>query len=194
VLAFYKEWILWRDRKDGGGMVWRMKKEEFSKHPDRRSDLVWDGNTPAKATKHMNFLCVAYDGANDQLDPDGIGPFFMSFQKTTMKAGRALCAFLASSKFPAYYKVYTVKTRQTKNDKGTFYVADVVPEVGDGSDEAQGWVRSEATKESLQQMYKQLVNSGLRVQMDDLDEELADEGGDPTEPSDDPDAGEVSDY
>lgn len=174
-LLFYKEWILWRDRKEGGGIEWRMKKEEFRQFPARQKDLLWQGKEPPKATKHMNFLCVMYDPANDTLDPHGIGPFFLSFQKTTMKAGKSLCSFLMASKFPAYYKVYTVSTRQTKNQHGTFYVADVVPEASDA--EGAGWVRSEATKNTLKALYEGLASGNVRAQMDDIaDEDLADEG------------------
>lgn len=176
-LLFEKEYIKWLPRDQGGGIAWRMKPNEVAKYPDRKKDLAWGENkTPPAATLHMNFVVIPYDAANDKLDPHGTGPFVMSFQKTSTKGGQQLCQLSAAHDKPMYAAVYTVWSKQVSNQKGTFFVPDVVPESSD--DEGAGWVRSAGTLAKLAAMFEAFAKAGLKVDYSDgLEEDEADEGG-----------------
>ena len=125
-----KNWIRWRKREEGGGMVWRS-----SDPNDERviNESAWgaDGAKPL-ATAYLNFLCLV-DGEDM--------PIIVSFCNTSYKAGRKLFTLTKMSPGSLYDCQYKLSSKTQTNNKGTFYVYEVA-RVGPSTDEQREQARS----------------------------------------------------
>lgn len=109
-----KNWIRWRKREEGGGMVWR------SNNPaDERviEESKWgaDGAKPL-ATAYLNFLCMIEGGDL---------PIIVSFANTNYKTGRKWLTLTKMSMGHLYNSSYELSAHSQTNNKGTFFVFDV---------------------------------------------------------------------
>ena len=109
-----KNWIRWRSRAEGGGMVWRSN-DPTDERVINESSWGADGSKPL-ATAYLNFLCLI-DGADL--------PSIVSFCNTSYKTGRKFFTLTKMSPghlFDGQYKLTAVKKTNTM---GTFYVFEI---------------------------------------------------------------------
>lgn len=165
VLVHNKEWVRFGDRlkNEDPGLHWKMLPEEVDKFPERRKDLEWGPNrTPPAAQYTHNFLILAQNADTSKLDFT-MGPAVLSLAKTGMPCAQVLCQSLLTSKGPAFIRKYTARSRQVKNNKGTFYVLDVVP---------AGFTDEKET-EALEALYTRLSGKPLNVDYSEGEEAAA---------------------
>lgn len=181
ILAYQKDYIWWKPRSEGGGIIARMTPAQVAagEYPEGTSedDLKFLNNEPPRATTHMNFLVLEYDPDEDVVDPNKLGPFIFSCQKTTMAAGKALCRWMQASDKAAYVRVYTTQSKRVSNAKGTFYVHDVSPEFNYDSEEdvpegvVPGWPRSEESYKEIEAWYEKFAGKEVKTRYDREDDE-----------------------
>lgn len=109
-----KNWIRWRKREEGGGMMWRSN-DPTDERVIEESQWGADGAKPL-ATAYINFLCLV-DGSDL--------PIIVSFANTNYKTGRKWFTLTKMSSGHLYDSQYEVSSHSTTNNKGTFYVLDV---------------------------------------------------------------------
>ena len=110
-----KNWIRWRTRAEGGGMVWRSNDPT---DPKVIEESRWgDDGTKPMCTAYLNFLCI--------IEGDDM-PIIVSFSNTSYNAGKKL---LTLSKMTATGKLsesrYSLLANSRTNNMGTFFVYDV---------------------------------------------------------------------
>ena len=121
-----KNWIRWRTRAEGGGMVWRSNDPT---DPKVIEESRWgDDGTKPMCTAYLNFLCI--------IEGDDM-PIIVSFSNTSYNAGKKL---LTLSKMSATGKLsasrYSLLSHSRTNNMGTFFVYDV-KKIGPSTSEQQ---------------------------------------------------------
>jgi len=109
-----KNWIRWRPRHEGGGMVWR---SDDPTDPKVIEESKWgaDGAKPL-ATAYLNFLCLV---SGDSM------PVIVSFCNTSYKTGRKLLTLVKMSPGHLFDSRFELSATSQTNNKGTFFVFDV---------------------------------------------------------------------
>jgi hypothetical protein len=121
-----KNWIRWRSREEGGGMVWRSNDPT---DPKVIEESAWgaDGAKPL-CTAYLNFLCI--------IEGDDM-PIIVSFSNTSYNAGKkllTLCKMSPTGKLSA--SRYELLANSRTNNMGTFFVYDV-KKIGPSTNEQQ---------------------------------------------------------
>ena len=109
-----KNWIRWRKREEGGGMVWRSN-DPTDERVIEESKWGADGSKPL-ATAYLNFLCFVEGGDM---------PIIVSFANTNYKTGRKWLTLTKMSMGQIYDSQYKLTAHSQTNNKGTFYIFDV---------------------------------------------------------------------
>jgi len=109
-----KNWIRWRKREEGGGMMWRSN-DPTDERVIEESKWGADGSKPL-ATAYLNFLCLIKE---EDL------PIIVSFANTNYKTGRKWLTLTKMSMGHLWDSQYALTAHQQTNNKGTFYVFDV---------------------------------------------------------------------
>ena len=113
-LYLTKNWIRWKPRAEGGGIMWRSNDPK-----DERviNETKWgaDGTKPL-ATAYLNFLCLV-EGQDM--------PLILSFCNTSYKAGRKLLTLTKMVPGHIYNCQYDLTTSHRQNNLGSFYVFEV---------------------------------------------------------------------
>jgi len=125
-LVVTKNWIRWRTRQEGGGMVWRSNDPT---DPKVIEESKWgaDGTKPL-CTAYLNFLCI--------IEGDDM-PIIVSFSNTSYNAGKkllTLCKMSPTGKLSA--SRYELLSNSRTNNMGTFFVYDV-KKIGPSTSEQQ---------------------------------------------------------
>jgi len=125
-LVVSKNWIRWRTRAEGGGMVWRSNDPT---DPKVIEESKWgsDGTKPM-CTAYLNFLCM--------IEGDDM-PIIVSFSNTSYNAGKkllTLCKMSPTGKLSA--SRYALLSHSRTNNMGTFFVYDV-KKIGPSTTEQQ---------------------------------------------------------
>lgn len=125
-LVVTKNWIRWRTREEGGGMVWRSSDPT---DPKVIEESKWgsDGTKPL-CTAYLNFLCI--------IEGDDM-PIIVSFSNTSYNAGKkllTLCKMSPTGKLSA--SRYDLLSNSRTNNMGTFFVYDV-KKIGPSTSEQQ---------------------------------------------------------
>lgn len=107
----FKNFIKWRPRNEGGGMVWKTTTPTAA----QLKECQFDGANKPTADTSYNAVCL--------IDGD-VTPVVLSFAKTNIKAGQDLTTLAQLSGYAWKYK-YTLESVKTTNTKGTFYVMRV---------------------------------------------------------------------
>jgi len=93
--------------------------DEFAQYQNKPVEEVpgaaWEGNTPPKFNLVYNFPCLLTTKINEF-------PISLSLMKSATDAAKALCSMARFSGEDMFARVYTLKTKVEKNDKGTFAV------------------------------------------------------------------------
>lgn len=156
--------MLWRPRKDGGGILaraddginWDQPNTEFDVKVDGRS-VTWNTgkNVPASgllnfgseapgskrpaATRYINVVCYLPE------HPDS-PPAILPFSRTGYKAGTKLNQQLAGGGAPSWGRVFQISSKKESGAEGDYYVPTV---------KAMGFVNDEATTRVTKAMYEQ---------------------------------------
>lgn len=109
-----KNWIRWRKREEGGGMMWRSN-DPSDERVITESKWGADGSKPL-ATAYLNFLCLIEGGEM---------PIIVSFANTNYKTGRKWLTLTKMSSGRIWDSQYELSAHSQTNNKGTFYVFDV---------------------------------------------------------------------
>jgi len=109
-----KNWIRWRKREEGGGMMWRSN-DPADERVIEESKWGADGAKPL-ATAYLNFLCMVEGGDL---------PIIVSFANTNYKTGRKWLTLTKMSMGHLYESQYALSSHSQTNNKGTFYVFDI---------------------------------------------------------------------
>jgi hypothetical protein len=125
-LVVTKNWIRWRSREEGGGMVWRSNDPT---DPKVIEESKWgaDGTKPL-CTAYLNFLCI--------IEGDDM-PIIVSFSNTSYNAGKkllTLCKMSPTGSLAA--SRYELLANSRTNNMGTFFVYDV-KKIGPSTSEQQ---------------------------------------------------------
>lgn len=124
LLMTHKEWVLWNDRKDGGGIIYRGSKSDMEKKYPGYTE--WDGTgkdaVPPKANETRNFFMIEYDKKKDVLDPREIGPVICSMSKTNSKTGSDMLKAIKMAggakyqgKLPIFAMVFELSTEEKED-------------------------------------------------------------------------------
>jgi hypothetical protein len=125
-----KNWIRWRKREEGGGMMWRSA-DPTDERVIEESKWGADGAKPL-ATAYLNFLCM--------LEGEDL-PIIVSFANTNYKTGRKWLTLTKMSMGHLSDSQYELSAHSQTNNKGTFYVFDVKkigPATSEQKEKAQG--------------------------------------------------------
>lgn len=132
VLATMTEWVKWKSRDSGGGIIWRYPEGEVPEA--HQADCLWtdkgDKRIPPAAKETRNFIVVSYDPVQGVLDPAGCGPFMLSLSSMSAKAGVNLNVNLKvfmKRGSPIFGLVLKFGHEQQSNEHGTFQVTTVEP-------------------------------------------------------------------
>ena len=109
-----KNWIEWRPREAGGGMVWRSNDPKDARVIEK-SKWGPDGAKPI-ATAYLNFLCL--------IDGEEL-PLIVSFANTNYKTGRKWLTLTKMTMGHLWDSQYELSSHSVTNNKGTFFVFDV---------------------------------------------------------------------
>lgn len=122
-IFFFKQWIRFnpRDSKSPdynsefgpGDIVWRSSDPN---DPRVQEEGRWIGDQPPKATAFLNFFSL-FEGQEM--------PIIVSFCNTSYKAGKTLLSLAKFTGGDMFGKKYSLTTKKTQNDLGTFYVMNV---------------------------------------------------------------------
>lgn len=122
-IFFFKQWIRFnpRDTKSDqfdasfgpGDIIYRT---DDSSDERLKTDGVWNGDTPPKATAFLNFLSYF---------PGQEMPIVVSFCNTSYKSGKKLLSLTKFAGGDMFSKKYELSCKKTQNDKGTYHVLDV---------------------------------------------------------------------
>lgn len=122
-IFYFTQWIRFNPRNEKapgydasyglGDIIYRTN----NPHDERlKVDGVWQDDRPPLATKFMSFFSV-FEG----LDM----PIVVSFSKTSMRAGKSLLSLAKFSNSDMWSRKYTLKSKKTQSDKGTYFTLDV---------------------------------------------------------------------
>ena len=134
-----KNWIRWRKREEGGGMVWRSN-DPTDERVIEESKWGADGAKPL-ATAYLNFLCM--------LEGEDL-PIIVSFANTNYKTGRKWLTLTKMSMGHLWDSQYKLTSHSVTNNKGTFYVFDVArvgPATSEQKEKAEGLSKMFAGKD-----------------------------------------------
>lgn len=105
------------DAKFGpGDIIWRSS-DPYDKRVIEEGKFGDDGERPL-ATKFLNFF---------SLFPGVSMPIIVSFSNSSFKTGKELISLAQFANCDMFGRLYELKSVQTKNDLGTFYVLKVAP-------------------------------------------------------------------
>jgi hypothetical protein len=129
-----KNWIRWRNRAEGGGIMWRSNDPN-----DERviEETKWgaDGSKPL-ATAYLNFLCLI---------PGQEMPLILSFCNTSYKAGRKLLTLTKMVTGHIYDCRYNLTTVHRSNNLGSFFVFEVTKAGPSTEEERKAAMQIQAT-------------------------------------------------
>jgi len=152
-----KNWIHWRPRAEGGGILWRS-----SDPTDERviEETKWgeDGSKPL-ATAYLNFLCI--------IEGQDL-PLIVSFCNTNYKAGRKLFTLTKMVPGHLYDCQYKLSSSHRTNNLGSFFVFDVVKHGPSTSEQ-----RTKASQ--IQQMF---AGKELKFESETVDKPVTEGTGD----------------
>lgn len=121
-IFFFKQWIRFNPRKDSdpgfvkefgpGEMIYRTNDARDER---LKLDGVWRGSEPPYATAFLNFFSV-FEGQSV--------PTIISFCNTSYKAGKTLLSLISFSNEDMFRRKYSLTTKKTQNDQGTFFVLE----------------------------------------------------------------------
>lgn len=136
--VFRKEFVIWKDRKKGGGFFGAFPTEvEAAKHI---KTLESPGDYEAVET-HQHFGMALINGKRQQL--------VLSMSKSKLKVSRKLNTFVQMSEADRFAKAYKIGAIEDKSDRGEFYNFSIVQ---------LGWVDKE-TYEDGEKLYN-IVKAG----------------------------------
>ncbi len=158
-LFFFKNYIKFKDIKDGGGVLAQYAKRE--EVPDE--ELSWNNPTGKPlTTEFKNRMCMIDVGEGN------LQPIVVSFKSTGMKDAKKWNSLINMVPLPAYARFYgLVSSPRAKNNNNYFGIA-VQP----------GEFVPQAILDSAKAMFDGLQNRGFKVDDSGLDHDQAAEGGD----------------
>lgn len=126
ILSF-RDWSIW----EGVGQTSKLIKRTFDKHGTWSDgseclpeEFEWKGRTKPLARECLNFVIIPAPISA------GIPPAIMSFKSTDLKTGNAFKnvarGLSLSEKCPLFGFVFQTKTKGTTNQRGSWYIYDVV--------------------------------------------------------------------
>lgn len=189
-----KEFILWRPRKDGGGILARAKPV----NEDGTTRYKWDKPNQTFEVKVEGKTKVEWK-TKEYIDEDGLGEWgseipgneesgiaatahhnyivrlpehgnmlaALSLSRSSAKRAKDFNALLKMSSAPIFARVFTVTSKQEKNDQGDFFNVVVTPD---------GFVATEAEFNANKEIALSLLKTGYTV--DQSDEDTGEAGGD----------------
>lgn len=148
--VFYtKQWLVWRDRKLGGGFKGAFANPELAK--DRIAELTGGGETGYEAIDTPTHLCLLINR-----DAGTIEEVMVSMPRTKAKVSRAWNSQIKLAGGDRFSRVYRVTSASEENEKGKFYNYVVA---ATGFPAKPLYAKAEA-------LYKQMAEGQRRVVMD----------------------------
>jgi hypothetical protein len=132
--------------------------------------------------EHLNFVCVLFDEAGDQI---GEKPIVISFARGEHKAGREFASLVKSRRKPIFGCRFKATVAKRSNEKGNWYGFDLTnadDEIGPWIQDAEQFAAYQAMHVELNENYKA---SKIRV---DYDDDVIDNNGGATTDTFDPQA------
>jgi hypothetical protein len=103
------------------GNPWIPKRVEFE---GEMYDIPDDQRAP-KCTQGIDALVLVVAPAHDGAPPE-IVPAFLTFARTSYKAGKQLAAMIKMSpSMPSWGSIFTISAKRVEGDKGTYYVSQI---------------------------------------------------------------------
>lgn len=119
-----REWICWRDRKEGGGMLWRCPANRMDQMTDEQvAQTKWVDDQPPEASDTLSFACVEVDAKTGEIDPNGRGGFWVAYSKGSFKTGKRFATLRNHFDGPPIFAVFKLTSNKCSNDKGTWFEA-----------------------------------------------------------------------
>jgi hypothetical protein len=185
-VAYQKEFILWRDRADGGGILARAKRVVLQ---DGSVRYAWDKPNQSFQTKIKGAVKVEWK-TKQFIDEDGLDQFgsmipgdlesppaatahfnyilhlpargdmvAISFNRSSAKKAKDFNAMLKMGSAPMFMRCFNIGALQDQNDAGDkFYNYSITP---------AGFVQDKQLFTNLQRMYMELRERGVNVDFSD---------------------------
>jgi hypothetical protein len=123
-VQFYPEVIQWRDKDEGGGIIWRSRDLTDRKVQEA---LIWQTDKKGKryqeAREYLNVVAL-FEGRT--------GPTIMSFSSTGLKDGKSFYSKAVYRPGNLWDTVYEWEAYTRSNDEGEWWAINIMPE-GDSS-------------------------------------------------------------
>lgn len=150
VPVFYtKQWLVWRDRKLGGGFKGAFPNPELAK--DRIAELMAEGEKGYEAIDTPTHLCLLVNHSAGTIDE-----VMVSMPRTKAKVSRAWNSQIKLAGGDRFSRVYRITSAVEENEKGKFYNYVVASA---GFPAKPLYAKAEA-------LYKQMIEGARRVVMD----------------------------
>ncbi len=124
-----KEWVLWRDRDEGKGIIFRGSKVGMEGHTPGSTEWDEANKKPPLANETRNFFFIEYDQKKDIVNPNDIGAFICSMARTSSQTGSDMLKAVKmaggarfAGKVPLFGVVFEIATEEKENGKDHWFV------------------------------------------------------------------------